>query len=144
MNQDIAGYYKKIDVFIATITDLAQQIINEVAKGEGSDQEKINQYQGGLKFILGTKSAVEVIAILVKVQAKLAESIAPKAQDYTLDEQNLKTTYLYFVARYENEELGRLQKCTECGAEQKLIEDLVNGKQPLTFKEFLDKVTNKT
>ncbi len=143
MNQDIEKYYQKIDVIIATITDLAEQIIKEAAKGECADHEKISNYQGGLKFILGTKSAVEAIATLVKIQAKLSEFIKPQTKDLMPDEQNLQTTYLYFVARYEDEERNKVQKCAKCGAEEKLIEYIVNGKPPLTFSEFLDKVTNK-
>lgn len=142
MNQEIERYYQKIDVMIATITDLAEQIIKESAKGTTADHDKIAQFQCGLKFILGTKSAVEAIATLVKIQAKLAEFIEPTTNYLFSDEQNLQTTYLYFVARYE-EECSRFQKCAKCGTEQKLIDEIISGKASMTFSEFLKKITNK-
>jgi len=145
MNKDIERYYQKIDIIIATITDLAQQIIHEAAKGEYCDHEKVAQYQGGLKFILGTKSAVEAIATLVKIQAKLAEIIAahPSIQKHSIpDEDQIETTYAYFVARYEDEYLYKEKKCTQCGAEQQCLENRAGGQYAFTFKEFLEKVTN--
>ena len=145
MNQDIERYYQKIDIIIATIIDLAQQIIHESAKGELCDLEKISQYQGGLKFILGTKSAVEAIATLVKIQAKLAEIIAsnPSSSRNTLpDEDQLQATYAYFVARYEDEHIYQEKKCSNCGAEQQFLENIASGQYGLTFEKFLEKITN--
>jgi hypothetical protein len=123
MQQDLEKYYTRIDNIIATLTNLTDQLIDESSKGVESDPNKISHCHSVLKVLLGTKSAVEAIATLVKIQAKLAESIVAKGYDRAAshqDPESIETTYAYFVSRYESEQ---------------------KNQQSMTFKEFIDKIT---
>jgi len=144
MNENLRDYYLKIDKLIINLSNLSEMLFDEISKGESCDGKKISNLQNHLKIIAGPRSPCEVLASLVKTQAKLAELIPEEAQKdaLTIDEIHFQTAYNYFIERYEREELYRSRFCKNCGEEQHFWDHLVGDRKHLSFRDYIQKISN--
>jgi hypothetical protein len=89
------------------------------------------------------KKYLDIVCKLIELEVKLKkiETTNPQGVEKVIQDVDFQSLYLYFVEKYEKEELYRKRLCVKCGHKQDFLDHLpIKGASNLGFKDYIKSI----